>query len=102
MKKHCVPCEGGVAPLAKKQIDLFLAEVPPWTLSDGKLQQMFLFKAFAEALRFVNAVAVLAEKEGHHPDILVQWNKVTLTLWTHAVKRLTENDFVMAKKISGI
>ena len=71
-----------------------------WLLVDGKkITRTFEFKGFIEAMAFVNKVAVLAEKENHHPDINIQWNKVTLTLTTHDAGGLTEKDLGMAEKI---
>lgn len=63
------------------------------------IEKRFKFKDFTGAMKFVNKVAALAEQEGHHPDIIINWNKVTLQLSTHAIKGLSENDFIMAAKI---
>ena len=68
----------------------------------NNLEKKFKFKDFVEAMKFVNKVAVLAEKEGHHPDITINWNRVTLQLSTHAIKGLSENDFIMAAKIDQL
>lgn len=100
-KKHCVPCEGGVDPFNTEQIKTYIGMLDlPWEVVDGKkLQHEFKFKNFKEAMRFVNKVAELAEIEGHHPDIHIFYNRVTLELWTHAIGGLSENDFIMAAKI---
>jgi 4a-hydroxytetrahydrobiopterin dehydratase len=102
--KKCVPCEAGVPPMTKSEAEAYLANVPGWTLSeDGKkISREFTFKDFREAMRFVNAVADLAESEGHHPDISIVWNRVRLELSTHAIKGLSENDFILAAKIAKI
>jgi 4a-hydroxytetrahydrobiopterin dehydratase len=102
--KKCVPCEAGVSPMTKSEAEAYLANVPGWTLSeDGKkISREFTFKDFREAMRFVNAVADLAESEGHHPDISIVWNRVGLELSTHAIKGLSENDFILAAKIAKI
>ena len=78
-----------------------LSEIPGWELDvhADLLRRQFLFTDFKEAMKFVNRVADLAEQEGHHPDIAVSWNKVTLTLTTHAMKGLSENDFIVAAKV---
>lgn len=104
LSKKCVPCEGGELPLTQKQAELLLPQVPDWALRGEKeIRREFTFKDFAEALRFVNAVAALAEGEGHHPDILIHgWNHVSLTLSTHAIKGLSGNDFIIAAKINEI
>lgn len=103
-QKKCVPCEGGVAPFTKEQASDYLPQVPDWELSDDAKQitRRFKFKNFKESMAFVNTVAELAESEGHHPDITISWNKVTLTLMTHAISGLSENDFICAAKINQL
>lgn len=102
--KKCVPCEGRMLPLNEEQIKPLLQEVQNWQVIDGKkVQRSFKFKNFVQALGFVNKVGEIAEKEGHHPDInLHGWNKVTIRLSTHAIKGLSENDFIMAAKIDQV
>ena len=81
-----------------------LHEVEDWELSDnaGKILREFKFKDFVEAMEFVNKVAKLAEREGHHPNFDIRWNKVKLELWTHAIGGLSENDFILAAKINKL
>jgi 4a-hydroxytetrahydrobiopterin dehydratase len=103
-KKKCVPCEGGVPALTTLQSQGLIRALKGWTLGQREgqreISKEFVFKDFTEALRFVNRVGALAESEGHHPDIFLhQYKKVTITLWTHAVGGLTENDFIVAAKI---
>lgn len=76
--------------------------VPGWSVADGKLVRTFTFKDFKEAMVFVNAVASIAEQEGHHPDISIFYNKVDIVLWTHAVGGLSVNDFILAAKINNM
>lgn len=104
ISKKCVPCEGGEIPLTRSQAEMLLPQVSGWALDGEKaIGRKFIFKDFAEALRFVNSVADLAESEGHHPDISIHgWNHVSLTLSTHAIKGLSGNDFIMAAKINEI
>jgi 4a-hydroxytetrahydrobiopterin dehydratase len=98
--KRCVPCEGGVPPIPEARARELLAELDGWHLRDGRLQRLLRFRDFPAAIRFVNDVAVVAEREGHHPDLLVRdWNCVELSLWTHAIGGLSENDFILAAKI---
>lgn len=99
--KKCGPCDGGVPPLTPEQIQKFLPQLKQkWTvLEDKKIHRMYRFKDFVEAMSFVNKVAVLAEEEGHHPDINIHWNAVTIELWTHEIGGLSENDFIVASKI---
>lgn len=102
--QRCVPCEGNVRPYTKEQIAIYKPQVPEWiVLDDKKLERTFKFKNFVEALAFINKVCAIAEKEGHHPDInLHNWNMVTITLWTHAIKGLFLNDFILAAKIDDL
>lgn len=79
-----------------------LEKVDGWKLDDNKIRRVYRFKDFLESIKFVNNVARLAEDEGHHPDIRISWNKVTLTLTTHAINGLSQNDFILAAKINKI
>lgn len=82
-----------------------LSEVSGWELVDEgvlKIRHKFKFKDFKGALLFVNRVGEIAEKEGHHPDVEFGWGKASITLYTHAVSGLSENDFIMAAKINNI
>jgi 4a-hydroxytetrahydrobiopterin dehydratase len=79
-----------------------IEQVPGWELGENKLTRRFKFKNFREAMAFVNRVAELAEDEGHHPDIHISWNRVRLDLTTHAIKGLSENDFIMAAKTNDL
>ena len=102
--KHCVPCEGGTKPLSPDDYGAFLRTLSGWNDTDqNKIEKIFKFKNFKEALVFINKVGEIAETEQHHPDInLFSWNKVKLTLTTHAIKGLSENDFILAAKIEEI
>lgn len=103
-KKHCVPCEGGVPILPADQIQELLRQVSDWSVvEDGKkIQRTIKFKTFAEGIVFVVQVAKLAEEEGHHPDFQINYSKVTLELWTHAIGGLSDNDFILAAKIDAL
>ncbi len=100
--KQCVPCRGGIAPLNRDQAETYLKEVPQWILATDatRIQRNFTFGNFATALAFVNRVAAVAEQEGHHPDIEFGWGYCKVTLHTHKIKGLHENDFIMAAKIN--
>lgn len=103
LQKHCVPCEGGTSPLAAEDAQKFLLEVPEWKIvEEKKIARTFKCMNFVEAMKFVNKVAELAEAENHHPDIAIHYNKVTLTLWTHAIGGLSENDFIVAAKVDRL
>jgi len=102
--QKCVPCEGGIAPLSKADAEETMKHIPGFVLTeDGKhIARTFEFKDFVEAMVFVNKVADVAEKEGHHPDISIHWNKVTIDLWTHAIGGLSTNDFIVAAKVNQL
>lgn len=86
--------------LSDKQIEDYLSKLSNWELENDAVIKQFQFKDFIETISFVNAVGLEAEKMDHHPDILIfGWNKVKITLSTHSVDGLTENDFILAKKI---
>jgi len=99
--QRCVPCGGGVPGLGPARIDSLLEELGQgWSVVDGRLEREYRFPDFATALAFTNEVGAIAESEGHHPDILLGWGRVRIRLWTHASDGLTENDFILAAKIS--
>jgi 4a-hydroxytetrahydrobiopterin dehydratase len=101
--KKCVPCRGGVPPLKGKELDALHASVPDWTIElEHHIRREFRFSNFKQALDFVNRVGALAEEQGHHPDILLAWGKVEVTMWTHKIEGLTESDFIMAAKIDRL
>lgn len=102
--RRCVPCEGGVPPLPREAARRLQTAVPAWTLDEevGSIRRTFRFRTFREAVGFVNAVADVAEEEGHHPDITIRYSRVTCTLTTHAIGGLSENDFIMAAKIDRL
>ncbi len=100
--QKCVPCEGGVDPLPQKEAAAYHTETPLWSLGLTAIERDFTFKNFKQAMRFVNAVAEIAEQEGHHPDISIFYSRVKLWLTTHAIKGLSVNDFILAAKIDKI
>lgn len=88
--------------LTAAQIKSALRDVPDWKKTSTTITHTFAFKDFPAAIRFVNAVAKLAEKAGHHPDIDIRWNKVALTLTTHSEGGLTEKDFKLARQVDRL
>ncbi len=80
-------------------VALLKKEIPDWLLKGGHLFREFRFGGFKEAISFVNRVAEIAEEEDHHPSILIEYNRVGIELWTHAIGGLSENDFIVAAKI---
>lgn len=102
--KHCTPCIDGGEPFTPEEVHVYLLDLQGWQSdSDSKkISKEFKFKNFIEAIRFVEKVADIAEAEGHHPDIGIHYNKVTLTNYTHKIGGLSENDFILAFKIDKI
>ena len=98
----CVPCRGGEPALTDAEIADLQLQVPQWQLKevDGvkRLERVFKFKNYVEAVAFANKIAMTAEKEDHHPLIVLEWGRVTVQWWTHVVKGLHKNDFIMAAK----
>lgn len=104
-QKHCVPCEGGVSPFDPANANMWLRNVKGWRLIIGgkKIQKDFIFKNFMEAISFVSKIAEIAEAEDHHPDLLIHsYKKLRVTLMTHAIGGLSENDFILAAKIDKL
>ncbi len=103
-QKQCTPCRGGVPPLDEAAARSYLADRPDWQLAAEakRIERTFRFKNFAQALAFVNAVGVIAEAEKHHPDIHFGWGYVTISLQTHKIGGLHENDFILAAKIDAL
>ena len=104
VSKTCTPCRGGIPPLTRDQAKLFQPQTPDWQLMDEahRIERSFRFRNFREALTFVQEIGELAETEGHHPDISFGWGNATVSLRTKKIKRLHENDFIMATKIDRI
>ena len=102
--KRCVPCEGGVPAMTPAEVDEAIRSLDGWDVRDGhqKIHKHHRFKDFRQAMKFVNALADLAEAEGHHPDISVHYSTVDVILWTHAVGGLSENDFILAAKLDRL
>lgn len=100
--ERCAPVEKGSKPLSGGQAAALSKEVSGWSLKDGELEREYRFKGFEEAMEFVNRVASVASGQDHHPDILVSYNRVTLTLATHKIGGLTRNDFIVAAKIDSL
>ena len=102
--KTCVPCRGGIPPLALDEARAFLDQTPGWELIDDttKIRRTFTLDDFAAAMTLVQKVGDLAEDEGHHPDITFGWGYCTVLFYTHKIKGLHENDFIMAAKVNAL
>jgi 4a-hydroxytetrahydrobiopterin dehydratase len=103
-EKQCVPCQGGIAPMGEAQAQAFVQQLPDWALEDSatRIARNFSFDDFVAAQTFVNKVGDLAETEGHHPDISFGWGYARITIHTHKIKGLHENDFILAAKIDEL
>ena len=103
--KSCQPCEGGVAPMPRKEATGLLEGLDGWTLvpKGKRIRREIVFDDFGEAIEFVNRIAELAESEGHHPDLhLTDYKHLAIELTTHAIRGLSENDFILAAKIDEL
>ncbi|MFN2184650.1 MAG: 4a-hydroxytetrahydrobiopterin dehydratase [Anaerolineae bacterium] len=101
-KMKRIPSQGGEPTVTEEALVELKAEVPDWRVveQDGvkRLRRVFKFEDFAQALAFTNRVGEMAEEEGHHPVLVTEWGKVTVTWWTHKIGGLHQNDFAMAAK----
>lgn len=101
-QKKCKPCEGGVPPLKDDEIVEKLELLDGWKYTGGRIGKSFGFKDYYETIEFVNAVAWISNREGHHPDMEVGYNTCTIHYMTHAIGGMSENDFICAAKIDRL
>ena len=107
IKKKCIQCEDGVIPFDISEIHKYQKKIDGWKIVNNKddiyfLEKKFLFKNFLESQKFINEVGKVSEIEGHHPDIKFGWGYAKIEITTHAIKGLSENDFILAAKIDQI
>ena len=107
LNKKCVPCEGGVIPFDVSEIHKYQKKVDGWDVTKDEnqiffLKKKFLFKNFLESQKFIISIGRISEQEGHHPDITFGWGYAEIKINTHAIKGLSENDFILAAKIDQI
>ena len=93
----CGPCKDAV-PFTNKEASERLGELPDWSLQSGSIQKEFRFKSYLSGLEFAYSLGKIAERQDHHPEMLVGWRRVRVTFSTHAIKGLSKNDFIMAAK----
>jgi len=102
VQMKCVACRKDAPQVTKEEIAEFIPQVPEWKIVERdhikRLERAYKFKDFSQALNFTNQVGAHAEEEGHHPALLTEWGQVTVTWWTHKIKGLHSNDFIMAAK----
>ena len=106
-EKKCMPCEGGVLPFDISEIHKYQTKVDGWDITKDEekiffLSKKFKFENFLKSQNFVNEVGKISEQEGHHPDILFGWGYAEIKVTTHAIKGLSENDFILAAKIDKL
>jgi len=107
LNKKCVPCEGRILPFDINEIHKYQKKVDGWDVKENEkkiyfLEKKFTFKNFINSHHFINKVGRISEEEGHHPDIFFGWGYAKITISTHAIKGLSENDFILAAKIDHI
>ena len=88
----------GIPPMPRREAEQLLRVLPGWILADGSIEKEFHFKSYLDGLNFAYSVGKIAEEQNHHPDILIKWRRVKLTLSTHSVKGLSQNDFIVAAR----
>ena len=102
----CIVCRADSPRVSEVEIAQFAPQIPDWRMVEReaimRLERVYKFPAYAHALAFTQNVGELAENEGHHPALLTEWGRVTVTWWTHAIKGLHRNDFIMAAKTDSI
>ncbi len=105
-RMHCEACRADAPTVSEDELAELIREIPDWTVEtrDGvmQLERVYTFRNFAEALAFGNRVGEIAEAEGHHPAILVEWGRVTVTWWSHKIRGLHRNDFIMAARTDSL
>jgi len=98
----CEACQAGAPQVSDEELAELIREIPDWNIETRdnimQLERVYKFKNFREAMAFTQKIADMAEEEGHHPALLTEWGKVTITWWTHAIRGLHRNDFICAAK----
>ena len=100
--RHCQPCEKGGSPLSDAEVARYLSGLAGWESDNGTIGKRFDFKNYYQTMAFVNAVAWMAHREGHHPDLAVSYNSCRVHYTTHALGGLSENDFICAAKVDAL
>ena len=101
-QKNCKPCEGGVPPLSQPEIDAMMQKLQGWAQQGKLISKTYEFKDYYQTMSFVNATAWVSNREDHHPDLEVGYNKCRVAYMTHAIDGLSENDFICAAKIDAL
>lgn len=105
-EQTCEACQADAPKVSDEELAQLITKIPDWTtvVRDGilQLERVYKFKNFKQAIAFTNKVGDMAENEGHHPGLLTEWGKVTVTWWSHSIKGLHKNDFICAAKTDDI
>jgi 4a-hydroxytetrahydrobiopterin dehydratase len=105
-QQHCEACTSNSPSVTPEEINILRREIPAWEIVNRegqlRLEKVYLFPDFVSAIAFTNKVGEIAEAEGHHPALLTEWGKVTVTWWTHVISGLHKNDFIMAAQTDAI
>jgi 4a-hydroxytetrahydrobiopterin dehydratase len=101
-QKRCKPCEGGMPALDEQQVRQLLQSLSGWERRNGEIRKLYRFRNYHETIAFVNAIAWMAHREDHHPDLEVGYNTCTVRYSTHAINGLSENDFICAAKVEQL
>ena len=100
--KSCKPCEGGVPPLDAAEVSAMLKQLDGWTVAGNTINKTYSFKNYYQTMAFVNATAWISNRENHHPDLAVGYNRCRVDYTTHAINGLSENDFICAAKVDAL
>ena len=105
-QQKCVPCRSNASPVTDAEIQSLLSQISGWQVIERegilRLEKCYAFPNFKEAIVFTNQVGEIAEAHGHHPALLTEWGKVTVTWWTHDIGGLHQNDFILAAKTDQV
>ena len=105
-QESCEACRADAPQVSDEELKELISNIPDWNIEvrDGvmQLEKSFTFSDFVKALTFTNQVGEIAESEGHHPSLLTEWGKVTVTWWSHKIKGLHRNDFIMAARTDDL
>jgi len=105
-KEKCIACRADAPAVTEEEIRELRPQISEWSMMDEdsipRLDRLFKFPNFAQALQFTDAVGAIAEQEGHHPRIVTEWGRVRVTWWTHKIRNLHRNDFIMAAKTDRV
>lgn len=105
-QQHCEACQAGAPKVSDDELADLIKEIPSWApiIRDNimMLERMYTFDNYDKAVAFTNAIAEMSEAEGHHPALLLEWGKVTVTWWSHKIKGLHRNDFICAAKTDAL